>query len=134
MTIAGVADTHAVLWYTYGDARLSRPAKAFIDSTAAAGNQIGLASVTLVEVVYLIEKRKIPVESLTLLATALSNPRSSFIEISLNLHVARTLSRIDVFSVPDMPDRIIAATALSLGVPIISRDAKIQTSGLATIW
>jgi PIN domain nuclease of toxin-antitoxin system len=33
-----------------------------------------------------------------------------------------------------MPDRIIAATALSLGVPVISRDGKIRTSAVETIW
>ena len=33
-----------------------------------------------------------------------------------------------------MPDRIIAATALHLGVPVISRDGKIRASTVATIW
>jgi PIN domain nuclease of toxin-antitoxin system len=33
-----------------------------------------------------------------------------------------------------MPDRIVAATALRFGVPIISRDGKIRASKLATIW
>jgi predicted nucleic acid-binding protein len=32
-----------------------------------------------------------------------------------------------------MPDRIIAATALHLGLPLISRDRKIQLSGVNTI-
>ena len=36
--------------------------------------------------------------------------------------------------VPDMPDRIIAATALHLGVPLISRDGKIKASAVPTIW
>jgi PIN domain nuclease of toxin-antitoxin system len=33
-----------------------------------------------------------------------------------------------------MPDRIIAGTALSYGVPIISRDRKISASAVETIW
>ena len=33
-----------------------------------------------------------------------------------------------------MPDRIIAATALHLGLPLISRDRKIQLSSVNTIW
>jgi predicted nucleic acid-binding protein len=33
-----------------------------------------------------------------------------------------------------MPDRIIAATALHLGVPLVSRDRKIQASSIHTIW
>ena len=36
--------------------------------------------------------------------------------------------------VPDMPDRMIAATARLYAVPLISRDRKIRLSGLQTIW
>jgi predicted nucleic acid-binding protein len=36
--------------------------------------------------------------------------------------------------VPDMPDRLIAATATSLGVPLISRDGRIRASAVHTIW
>ena len=36
--------------------------------------------------------------------------------------------------VPDMPDRIIAATALSLGLPLVTRDGRIRDSGIRTIW
>lgn len=43
----------------------------------------------------------------------------------------REIARTDV---PDLPDRIIAATAVRLGVPVISRDAKIKGANLATVW
>jgi predicted nucleic acid-binding protein len=33
-----------------------------------------------------------------------------------------------------MPDRIIAATALSLGLPLVTRDGKIRASNVITIW
>jgi PIN domain nuclease of toxin-antitoxin system len=33
-----------------------------------------------------------------------------------------------------MPDRIVAATALHFGVPVISRDSRILASDLTTIW
>jgi len=36
--------------------------------------------------------------------------------------------------IPDLPDRVIAATALALNLPLISRDRKIVLSGLETIW
>jgi predicted nucleic acid-binding protein len=36
--------------------------------------------------------------------------------------------------VPGMPDRIIAATGLHLGVPVLSRDRKIRAARLETIW
>ena len=36
--------------------------------------------------------------------------------------------------VADFPDRIIAGTALHLGLPLITRDGKIRASSVTTIW
>ena len=44
------------------------------------------------------------------------------------------LKSIDRSQIPDLPDRIIAATALYLNVPVISRDRRIQLSSIDTIW
>jgi PIN domain nuclease of toxin-antitoxin system len=84
--------------------------------------------------IYHIERGKIAVETFSTLAAALDRPDSPFVEIPLDLRIARALSRVKVEQVPDMPDRIIAATAVHLNVPVISRDSKIQASGLTTIW
>ncbi|MEK7833969.1 MAG: PIN domain-containing protein [Acidobacteriota bacterium] len=40
--------------------------------------------------------------------------------------VADSLSQIPRTTVPDMPDRIIAATALTLGLPLVTCDHKIR--------
>lgn len=48
--------------------------------------------------------------------------------------VADTGARVPRAEVPDMPDRIIAATAVCLGLALISKDRKIQLSGAKTIW
>ncbi|MCI0394026.1 MAG: hypothetical protein L0332_23190 [Chloroflexi bacterium] len=57
-----------------------------------------------------------------------------FVEVPVDLKIARALSRVDAGRVPDMPDRIVAATAVQHNVPIISRDGKIKLSGIKTIW
>jgi len=44
------------------------------------------------------------------------------------------MRQVDRAQVPDLPDRIIAATALHLGLPLISRDRKIQLADVETIW
>ncbi len=36
--------------------------------------------------------------------------------------------------VPDMPDRIVAATGVYFGVPVFSRDGRIRASIVQTIW
>ncbi|MBF8300420.1 MAG: domain nuclease, partial [Acidobacteria bacterium] len=58
--IAGVADTHAALWYLLGSPRLSAPARAFMDNAARAGHAIALSTISLAEIVYLVEKSRLP--------------------------------------------------------------------------
>jgi len=132
--LAAIADTHAAIWYLYTDPRLSSTADAFMQGAEARGDQIGLSSITFVEMVYLIEKGRIAAEGLSRLARIISQPGDTFTEIPVDLKVARALSQIDAAKVPDVPDRIIAAAALLHGVPIISRDGKIKHSGLTTLW
>ncbi len=58
--IAGVADTHTALWHLFDDPRLSRPAADFIDQAARARHRIVVSSISLAEVVYLVEKNRLP--------------------------------------------------------------------------
>lgn len=132
--ISAIADTHAAIWYLYADPRLSTYADSFMQAIETRGEQIGLSSITLVEMVYLIEKGRIPAEGLTRLARIVDDPVGVFTEIVVDVKIARAVSQIHAATVPDMPDRIIAATALLWKVPIISRDSKIRLSGLPTIW
>ena len=56
------------------------------------------------------------------------------VEIPFDRNIALTLRQVDRSQIPDLPDRIIAATALYLNVPVISRDRQIQLSSIDTIW
>ena len=56
------------------------------------------------------------------------------VEIPFDRNLALTLRQVDRSQIPDLPDRIIAATALYLNVPVISRDRRIQLSSIDTIW
>ncbi len=129
-----VADTHAVIWYLYNDARLSPTARTWIEDAAAAGEQIALSSITLAEMVYLIEKGRIDTAALTRLMAGLDAADAVLVEVPFDRQVAQAMRRVARTEVPDLPDRIISATALYLGLPIISRDRKIQASGLTTVW
>ncbi len=59
--IAGVADTHTALWFLFGDPRLSATAKDFLLQAAAAHHKIALSAISLAEVLYLVEKNRLPV-------------------------------------------------------------------------
>jgi PIN domain nuclease of toxin-antitoxin system len=132
--IAGVADTHSALWFLYGDPRLSAVAKDFFDKAATADQGIALAPISLAEVVYLIEKNRIPASAFADLRAALKDPNHVLEEVPFTAEVVEAMRLVPWEAVPDMPDRIIAATTVYLGIPVISRDAKIRASGVPTVW
>ena len=131
---ACVADTHAVIWYLLNDPRLSPDALAAMQNAAAAGDGVFVSAITLVEIIYLIEKGRFPQSLLTGVITALNDSASELTTAILDDEIAQTMQQIPRAIVPDMPDRIIAATALHLNLPLVTADHKIQASGIQTIW
>ena len=129
-----VADTHAVLWYLYNDARLSATALAFMDSIEQAGDQIAISSIALAEMVYLIEKGKIAATAFERVVAVLEKANATLVEVPFDRTIADAMRQIDRTQVPDLPDRIVTATAMQWGVPVISRDRKIRSSVVTTIW
>ena len=81
--IAGVADTHTALWYLFNDGRLSVTAGDFIDKAAAAGSQIVVSSISMAEIVYLLEKNRLPANAYVDLKAALEDPDHVFKEALL---------------------------------------------------
>jgi len=68
------------------------------------------------------------------LAAALAKPNHVLKEVSVTSEVVDAMRAISRAEVPDMPDRIVAATTAYLGVPVSSRDGKIHASNMQTIW
>ena len=134
MTTAGIADTHTALWYLFGDSRLSARAKEFIDEAAADGRSIDISPISLAEIVYLVEKGRITASALENLRNALDNPNHVFQEAPFTRDVVTAMRKVARDEVPDMPDRIVAATAVYFGVPVISRDGRIRGSNVQSIW
>jgi predicted nucleic acid-binding protein len=95
---------------------------------------MAISTLTIVEMIYLVERNRIAREAFDRLMEELDLRRSGLIAFSLDQHIAQAVARIDRAVVPDMPDRVIAATALAIGVPLLTRDARIRASGVPTIW
>jgi PIN domain nuclease of toxin-antitoxin system len=132
--LAAVADTHAVIWYLFDDRRLTAPARGVIEQATAAGDTIGMSSLTIVEIIYLIERGRIPAEALPRLEARLASGSSVLVVLPLDHATASAVARVDRTHVPELPDRLIAATAIRYGVPLLTRDARIQSSAVPTIW
>ena len=133
MNVAGVADTHAAIWYLFADLRLSTTAKTFFDAATASRRKILVSSISLAEVVYLTEKGRVPAVTYDSLCQVLARPEHVFAEAPLTAGIVESMRKVPRSQVPDMPDRIVAATALYFNVPVISRDSRILASDLTTI-
>jgi PIN domain nuclease of toxin-antitoxin system len=109
-----VVDTHAAIWYYAGSTSLPSSAHDAIDAAFLSGERIFLASISLIEVIYLVEKLRVPAVTFDLLEAVLEDPSERVTLVPLDLAVAGVLRRIPRSLVPDMPDRIIAATGVAL--------------------
>ena len=129
-----VADTHAALWYLIRDARLSATARDAMRASVRTGMPVFVSTISLVELTYLVEKGRLPADALQVLRNALADPEFGLTPVPLDLWVADTLREIPRDRVPDLPDRVIAATALSLHLPLVTREGRIRSAGIQTIW
>ncbi len=131
-----LADTNVVIWQFSDPHRLSAPAVVAIQAAARTGT-IFVATMTVVELTYLIERGRFPASLLTELLDAVADPNEPFDLLPLTPEVAVALARIPRNVVGDMPDRVIAATALAHGLPLVTADRKIRglaVPGLSIIW
>ena len=129
-----VADTHALIWYLENSPRLGSQARAAFDACDRGEIRIYVPTICLVEIVYLMEKGRVSPDMKSMLDEELKSAESGLVLVDLNADVADQTANILRDDIPDLPDRVIAATALALNLPLISRDRKIVLSGLKTIW
>ena len=88
----------------------------------------------MIVAVILIEKKRLPDDLLERLLIEMDTPGTIFTMIPIERPIIMTMKDIRRHEIPDMPDRVIAATACHLNVPLISRDRKIRCSFVSTIW
>lgn len=132
--IVAIADTHTAIWYLFSDVRLGAEASAFIDKAAATGDQVGVSAISLAEMVYLIERGRIPIRAVAELCAAIADPNAVLQHVPVDENVVLKMAEVPREQIPDLPDRVIAATALLHGVPVLTRDHRIRSSTLTTIW
>jgi len=132
--ISVVVDTHTFIWFLAQSPELSTIARQAIRDAIASGNPVYVSSVTVVEVIYLVEKSRLSSQNLTDLKTVLHRTDSGFKVQPFDLAIAEQLEGISREQIPDMPDRMIAATAQFLKLPLVTKDHKIQTANIETIW
>ena len=121
-----VADTHAIIWYLFDQNKLSINAFNALDNSVNQGGQIYISAISLIEITYLIEKGRLTPEVSIRLNQAIQDIQTGLELVPIDFLITSNLNKIDRETVPDMPDRIIAATALALDLPLVTCDTKIQ--------
>lgn len=130
-----VADTHAIIWYLRSPEKLSTNALTSLDNALNNGESIFISAISLVEMNYLVEKNRIPTSSLEQLLQLIDDPLVKLVVAPLDIPVAKAFTQIPRDIVPEMGDRIIAATSLYLSLPLVTKDHKIRNlSNIETIW
>jgi PIN domain nuclease of toxin-antitoxin system len=130
-----VVDTHSVVWYLSQDKRLSRRVRdAFVKAIAGYGHII-IPSIVLVEMIFLAQRERVNRDIVKLVLDLPEDPAKGIYVYPLNKDVVQALSHFGPAAIPELSDRIIAATALHLGLPLLTVDPVIQASRLIqTIW
>lgn len=131
-----LADTHAIVWRSENNPTLGDKAQQAFDLCEAGGGIIYLSVMTFLEIDYLVAKKKIDAKlPVLLLGEVKKSPDSALRILDVNLLVYDAFVRIPSRLIPEMPDRIIAATALAYSCPLITKDSKISAfDKIRTIW
>ena len=128
-----LVDTHVVVWLAFDEDRVSKKAGTAILKARENGEGLAISDISLLELARVFDRERlrlaISVES------ALAEVESRFAVLPITGQISsRTLSLPEAYP-KDPADRIIGATALVEGIPLITADREIRNSrALPTIW
>ena len=105
--MAIVVDTHAIIWYLVEPDRLSQVALNALEGAISAGEPIYISAISLIEICYLIEKRRIATDLLQRILEVINDPDPRLIVVPINLSIAITLRDINRETVPELPFHVL---------------------------
>jgi PIN domain nuclease of toxin-antitoxin system len=125
-----VTDTHSLVWYFTEDERLSQNALAAFEETIEAGLTI-ISTIVLAEVMYICQKGRLQLTFGETLARL--EKYDNFEIVPLDVDTLRIASGIDAEL--EMHDKLIVATALYFGTPLITKDEQIRKAKIIeVVW
>jgi PIN domain nuclease of toxin-antitoxin system len=133
MMSAVLIDTHILIWDQLDPNRISKKARKALD-LAEKNHKIILCEISLWEVSILMKKRRLMMDMsyLDFIDDVLQT--KNYHLQGMNAEIAFLGSEIDL-DTKDPADRIIAATSIVLGLPLISADQfMLKSTEIKTIW
>jgi PIN domain nuclease of toxin-antitoxin system len=126
-----VPDTHALVWYLTADRRLGNGARSAFVSVDNGPDHAIVPVMVLAEMMYLEEKGRIRID-LAKLITDLQG-KENYSIASLTLEMVLAAKRLP--EVPELFDRMIAATALVNDAILVTRDPVFDDlKAVKTVW
>ena len=128
-----LVDTHVVVWLALQPERISKNARTAIEDARRSGQGVAISDIALLEISILERKARIRLNSS--LETFLSEIEARFIVLPITGRICVRAVSLPTSYPNDPADRIIGATALVEGVPLITADERMRRSQvLRTIW
>jgi len=129
-----VLDTHVLLWWVSNPEQLSKKARSTIERTISEGS-IYISSISAWEIAMLIERKRL---ALTMdvkdwITRCEAIPYIKFVPVTNGIAIKAVQLTGDIHN--DPADRIIVATALSMGVALVTMDQKLRNyQYVKTVW
>lgn len=126
-------DTHVVVWLAFGQDRLSKKARAAIDDARRNGDGLAICDITLLELATLFRKGRIHLD--ISLESFLEEVEARFVVLPITGRACALSLGLPAAYPKDPADRMIGATALAEGLPLLTADSEIrQAQAVRTIW
>lgn len=126
-----VLDTHALFWFLTKSPKLGKNAAQVFQDAAKGQGLLWVPSIVLAELYFLNEKQRRPLDFTIEYQAMAASSCYRFVDF----RAADVLQFDSLSAIPEIHDRLIVGAALSLRVPVVTRDSNIVNSGLVpTIW
>lgn len=126
-------DTHVVIWLALEPGRISKRARAAIEEARQRGEGLAVSDITLLEIATLENKDRIKLNAS--LEVFLAEIETRFIVLPMTGQICVRSMSFPAAYPKDPADRVIGATAIVEGLPLITIDDGIRRyKALNTIW
>ena len=128
-----LVDTHVVVWLAFHQDRLSNKAREAIADARKREDGLAISAITLLELATLASKNRLHLN--IVLGSFLQEIESRFVVLAISSGACARIAELPAAYPKDPADRIIAATALIQGLPLLTADREIRRSkAVPTIW